>query len=159
MARGSGEAPEMRILCVAVLCAALSGCASVSRGTSETISVATTPSGAEATVTGLDQPFVCTTPCAFTTARNADLIVAISKEGFEPQVIPLTKEISTSGGAGFAGNLLLGGVIGMGVDAATGAAMDHKPNPVIVALRPVAPPALQPRTGAKPRKPKPASTS
>lgn len=141
----------MRILCVAAICAALGGCASVSRGTSETISVATTPSGAEATVSGLDQPFVCTTPCAFTTARSADLTVSIVKEGYEPQVVPLTKEITTTGGAGFAGNLLLGGVIGMGVDAATGAAMDHKPNPVIVTLKPIPPPPLPP----KPRRPKP----
>lgn len=140
----------MRILCVAVLCAALGGCASVSRGTSETISVATTPSGAEATVSGLDQPFVCTTPCAFTTARSADLTVSIAKEGFEPQVIPLTKEVTATGGAGFAGNLLLGGVVGMGVDAVTGAAMDHKPNPVIVSLKPLAPPPPPP----KPRRPK-----
>ena len=31
----------------------------------------------------------------------------------------------------------LGGLVGMGVDAATGAAQDHKPNPVIVTLQPV----------------------
>ena len=60
--------------------------------------------------------------------RNADITVAISKEGYEPQVIPLTKEIPGTGAAGFAGNILLGGLVGMGVDAATGAALDHKPN-------------------------------
>jgi hypothetical protein len=72
--------------------------------------------------------------------RNADITVSLSKEGYEPQIIPLTREVSGSGGAGFAGNLLLGGVVGMGVDAATGAAMDHKPNPVVVTLQPVTPP-------------------
>lgn len=145
----------MRVLCVAALCAALGGgCASVARGTSETISVATTPSGAEATVSGLDQPLVCTTPCAFTAARSADITVSVAKEGYEPQVIPLTKEISGSGGASFAGNLLLGGVIGMGVDAATGAAQDHKPNPVIVTMQPIKPPAQAPRPVAKPKRPK-----
>jgi hypothetical protein len=42
----------------------------------------------------------------------------------------------------------------MGVDAATGAATDHKPNPVIVTLQPrVTAPAPRP---ARPRKPKPA---
>lgn len=110
----------MRVIAIATLCVALGGCASVSRGTSETISVATTPSGAEATISGLDQPTVCTTPCAFTAARSADIVVSIAKEGYEPQIIPLTKELSGSGSAGFAGNLLLGGVIGMRVDAATG---------------------------------------
>jgi len=149
----------MRILGVVALCVTLGGCASVARGTSETISVATTPSGAEATVSGLDQPLVCTTPCAFTAARSADITVSIAKAGYESEVIPLTKEVTGSGGAGFAGNLLLGGVIGMGVDAATGAAMDHKPNPVIVTLKPVAPPAPQPRPAARPKRPKPAPTS
>lgn len=130
---GSGEAPKNEDL---LRC----GCASVSRGTSETISVATTPSGAGATVSGLDQPFVCTSLCAFTTARSADLTMSIAREGYEPRVIPLTKEVTITGGAGFAGNLRLGGVVGMGVDAVTGAAMDRKPNPVIVTLRPIAPP-------------------
>lgn len=33
-----------------------------------------------------------------------------------------------------AGNLLLGGIVGIGVDAVTGAALDHYPNPVNIAL-------------------------
>ena len=73
----------------------------------------------------------------------------MNKEGYEPQIIPLTKEIPGTGAAGFAGNVLLGGLVGMGVDAATGAAMDHKPNPVIVTLQPVAP---QPRRPRPPRR-------
>ncbi|WP_047308727.1 translation initiation factor 2 [Rhodopseudomonas palustris] len=117
----------------------LSGCASVTRGTTENISIASTPSGAKADVSGTEAPFSCVTPCVVEVNRNADITVSLSKEGYEPQIIPLTREISGSGGAGFAGNLLLGGVVGMGVDAATGAAMDHKPNPVVVTLQPVAP--------------------
>lgn len=90
--------------------------------------------------------------------RNADLVVALSKEGYEPQIIPLTKEISGSGGAGFAGNLLAGGLIGMGVDAANGAAQDHKPNPLIVTLQPVQPSAPIPRAPrVRPVKPPPAA--
>jgi hypothetical protein len=54
--------------------------------------------------------------------RNADITVTVNKDGYEPQVIPLTKEIPGAGAAGFAGNLLAGGLVGMGVDAATGAA-------------------------------------
>jgi len=115
----------------------LSGCASVTRGTTENISIASTPSGALANVAGTDAPFSCVTPCVVEVSRSADITVSISKDGYQPQVIPLTREISGGGGAGFAGNLLLGGVVGMGVDAATGAAMDHKPNPVVVTLQPV----------------------
>ena len=45
------------------------------------------------------------------------------------------------------------GADGKVIDAATGAALDHKPNPVIVTLQPVAPPARRP-----PRPPRRAPT-
>ncbi|MGJ4944648.1 PEGA domain-containing protein [Bradyrhizobium sp. HKCCYLS1011] len=126
----------MRVLWCLALCAMVGGCASVTRGTTETISISSTPSGAEATVSGLEAPMTCTTPCAFVAKRNADISVSIAKEGYETQIVPLTKDIPAAGAAGFAGNILAGGLIGMGVDAATGAATDHKPNPVIVTLQP-----------------------
>jgi hypothetical protein len=143
----------MRNLGILALCALVGGCASVARGTTENISIASTPSGAEAVISGLDVPTACLTPCAVVVKRNADISVAFQKEGFEPQIVQLTKEIQGAGAAGFAGNLLLGGVVGMGVDAVTGAATDHKPNPVIVTLQALAPPAPPPR--ATPRRPRP----
>jgi PEGA domain len=130
----------VRILGVAALAVALSGCASITRGTTENISIASSPSGAEATITGLEVPTACVTPCAIIAKRNADIAVTFAKEGYEPQTVQLTTEVPGTGAAGFAGNLLAGGLIGMGVDAATGAATDHKPNPVIVTLQPAAPP-------------------
>jgi len=55
---------------------------------------------------------------------------------------------------------LVGGVVGMGVDAVTGAALDHKPNPVEVTLQPTRP-AAAPRPAKpparKPAKPQPQS--
>jgi hypothetical protein len=111
----------------------------VTRGTTENISIATTPAGATADIAELENPIACVTPCVVQAKRSADITITINKEGYEPQIIPLTKEIPGSGAAGFAGNILLGGVVGMGVDAATGAAQDHKPNPVIVILQPVVP--------------------
>ncbi len=145
----------MRILGVVALTAALGGCASVTRGTTENISISSTPSGAEATITGLDVPTACVTPCAIVAKRNADIAVSFAKPGYEPEVVELTKEVPVTGAAGFAGNVIAGGLVGMGVDAVTGAAQDHKPNPVIVTLRPVASQPV-PRAGrphAKPVKP------
>jgi hypothetical protein len=133
----------IRLLLAAAIAAPCLGCASVTRGTTENISISSTPAGATAEITGLDIPTACVTPCVVQAKRNADITVTVNKEGFEPQIIPLTKEIPGTGAAGFAGNVLLGGVVGMGVDAVTGAALDHKPNPVIVTLQPVAP--VQPR--------------
>src|SRR5580765_7931871 len=145
----------IRIVLAAALAVPCVGCASVTRGTTENISIASTPAGATAEITGLEIPTACVTPCVVQAKRNADIVVTINKEGYEPQIIPLTKEIPGTGAAGFAGNVLLGGVVGMGVDAATGAALDHKPNPVIVTLQPVAPAQPRPVKPRPPRQPPP----
>ena len=142
----------LRLVLVAVIAAPCVGCASVTRGTTENISIASTPAGATAEITGLDIPTACITPCVVQAKRNADITVTFNKEGYESQTIPLVKEIPGTGAAGFAGNLLAGGLVGMGVDAVTGAAQDHKPNPVIVTLQPAAPPP--PPRPAKPRPPR-----
>jgi hypothetical protein len=149
----------MRKWGIVALAAMLGGCASVTRGTTENISIMSTPAGAEATVTGLDVPTACMTPCAITAKRNADITVTFAKPGYEPQTVELTKEVVGTGAAGFAGNVLVGGLIGMGVDAYNGSAQDHKPNPVDVTLHPKAAPSMASphRAGprAKPVKPAP----
>ena len=139
----------MRLLGVVALAAMLGGCASVTRGTTENISIASTPAGAEATISGLDVPTACVTPCAIVAKRSSDISISFAKEGFEPEIVTLTKEIPATGAAGFAGNVLAGGLVGMGVDAVTGAAQDHKPNPVIVTLKPLRP--VAPPSAARPR--------
>ncbi len=152
---GRGTIEMIRLLLVAAIAVPCCGCASVTRGTTENISISSTPSGATAEITGLEVPTACVTPCAIQAKRNADITVTFAKEGYEPQVVPLTKEIPGTGAAGFAGNLLLGGVVGMGVDAVTGAALDHKPNPVIVTLQPVAPASPRPARPRPPKRPPP----
>jgi hypothetical protein len=96
------------------------------------------------------------TPCVVQAKRNADITVTINKEGYEPQIVALTKEVPGTGVAALTGNILAGGLIGVGVDSYTGAAQDHKPNPVIVTLQPLAPrpPA---RTTRPPKPPSPQS--
>ena len=145
----------IRLLLATAIVMPCLGCASATRGTTESISIASTPPGATADVSGLDNPTACVTPCVVQVKRNADITITIAKEGYEPQVIPLTKEIPGSGAAGFAGNILAGGLVGMGVDAATGAALDHKPNPVIVTLQPVAPTSPRPAKPPPPKRPPP----
>lgn len=83
----------MKTIIVAACAAlALAGCASVTRGTTENISISSTPSGAEATVSGLDVPTACLTPCVVTVKRSADISVAFAKAGYEPQIIPLPRK-------------------------------------------------------------------
>jgi hypothetical protein len=142
----------MRILGIVALCALAGGCASVTRGTTENLSIVSTPPGAEAIISGLENPTTCLTPCSVVVKRNADISVTVQKPGYEAQTIPLTREIQGTGVAGFAGNVVAGGLVGMGVDAVTGAARDHKPNPLIVTLQPAGPARPTP-TPQKPRRP------
>src|SRR5262249_29388962 len=142
----------MRILRIVALCAFAGGCASITRGTTENLGITSTPPGAEAIISGLENPTSCVTPCSVVVKRNADISVAVQKPGYEPQTIQLTREIAGAGVAGVAGNVLVGGVVGVGVDAVTGAARDHKPNPVIVTLQPNGP-AARPAPPRRPRAP------
>ena len=146
----------MRAVLVLVACFVLGGCASVTRGWTEQLSIASTPAGAVATVSG-SEGHTCTTPCVVQINRaSSELQVSFEMPGYEPEVVVLTKELATTGAAGFAGNILLGGLIGMGVDAISNAPMDHKPNPVIVTLQPIARPAA-PAGKSRPKRGSPTS--
>ena len=126
----------MRIIVAAALAAMLGGCATVTRGTGDQVQVNSDPQGA-AVRSSLGMQ--CITPCTLNVGRKDEFSVTIEKAGYEPQTVFVGTRVAGSGVAGFAGNVLLGGVIGMGVDAATGATLEHFPNPVAVVLIPTAP--------------------
>lgn len=112
----------------------LAGCASATRGTTSTIQVVTEPAGAQVS-TSLG--YQCVSPCTITAARKDEFSVTLSKAGFEPQTIEVKTRASDEGKAAMAGNLIAGGLIGAGMDAANGADLDHVPNPIQVTLVPV----------------------
>jgi len=128
----------MRNLFSVGLALAVAGCATVTRGTTDQITVTSEPSGAHVT-TSLSQS--CSSPCTFNVSRKDEFIVKIEADGYKAQEIPVKTQLAGSGAAGFAGNLVLGGVIGMGVDVATGSTLEHVPNPVHATLEPVDIPA------------------
>lgn len=122
------------VIGLAVLCGA---CATVIRGTTDGVGFNSTPSGAEVhTSNGLG----CVTPCTLTIKKNEEFIATFEKPGFIPQQIPVSRQVVGGGVAATAGNVILGGLIGLGVDAATGAGFEHVPNPVNVVLQPEPPP-------------------
>ena len=99
---------------------------------------------------------VCTTPCTLQFQRKDEFTITFSKPGYVPQDVAVTTRVAAGGAAGFAGNVVLGGLVGMGVDAATGSTLEHVPNPVAVTLEPVAgaPPRRgPPRPGKKKSEP------
>ncbi|MEI2384017.1 translation initiation factor 2 [Breoghania sp. JC706] len=119
----------IRIFACLLLAGGLAACGTVTRGTEEQVSFHSNPDGAKAQTTlGL----ACTTPCTLDIPRKKTFQVTMTKEGYEAQTVDVKTEVSGGGAAGVAGNVLLGGVIGVGVDMATGAALNHAPNPVFV---------------------------
>jgi hypothetical protein len=128
----------MVVLALAAMCG---GCASVTRGTTDQVQILSEPAGAEAR-TSMGQ--TCTTPCTLQFSRKDEFIVTASKPGYHTVETPVATRVAGAGAAGFAGNVLVGGVIGMAVDAASGATLEHYPNPVVLTLLPV-------RKGEKPR--------
>jgi hypothetical protein len=88
-----------------------------------------------------------------TVSRKDEFIIKFEHDGFEPQEIPVKTGIAGTGAAGFAGNVLLGGIVGMAADAATGATLEHVPNPVHADLQPVATAPAAPTISARSRPP------
>ena len=144
----------IRVFVSVVAGLALSGCATITRGTTDQLQIVSDPSGADVRTS---MGPTCITPCTLQVSRKDEFTVIISKPGFIEEQVPVKTQIAGNGAAGFAGNVLIGGIIGMGADAYTGATLEHVPNPVSITLRPVAPPPVATRAPSKPRKPAPQS--
>jgi len=132
---------------VAVMAAAsLSACATVTRGTKQKFEIMSEPSGANVELS-IGQS--CVTPCKLKLKRKAAFVATFTKEGYETQTANVRSSFSGGGGAAGAGNILIGGFIGAGVDASNGSLNNLKPNPLSVILKPVAPAVDMPATPAE----------
>jgi hypothetical protein len=124
-----------RVAAVLAVAGMSTACATVTRGSSQAWTVETTPGGAQVKT---NIGFACdATPCTFKMPRKSEFDVTITKEGYKPYTTHVTHQMSGQGGTAVAGNVIVGGLIGIGVDAATGAGLDLKPNPLKVTLEPV----------------------
>jgi len=124
--------PRMGYLAILVgACALACGCATITRGTKDLLVVESEPAGAAVT---LSNGMSGKTPASFKLPRNEAVVVKIQKEGYEVVEVNVVPQISGAGGAGMAGNVILGGLIGAAVDAGSGAMKDLRPNPVKVKL-------------------------
>lgn len=106
----------------------LPGCATLTGGISDTITINSAPSGATVTIDGVMK---YTTPASVSVSRNMDHIIVVEKEGYKKATLQLGREfrgLSTIGG-----NILwlLPGVI---VDAVSGGMYEFKDKSVNVIL-------------------------
>jgi len=140
---------SIALLTVIAAAAVMCGCATITRGTSQSFVVESDPAGADVTfreaietdksgnpkkAQQVFQPSTCKTPCAIKAKRKPGFTVTISKEGYETIEATVSSGVSGAGGAGMAGNVLLGGLIGAAIDGSSGAMNELSPNPLKVTL-------------------------
>ena len=117
---------------LAVTAVTMAGCATMTRGTKDVWEVTSEPPGARVeTTNGMS---CAATPCGLKMSRKSEFTATVSKPGYKDATISVTNKVAGAGGAAMAGNVLLGGIIGAGVDASTGAMLDLVPNPAHVVL-------------------------
>lgn len=123
-----GRGTSLAIECVVALAAPhlCAGCATVTQGASQNLAIITDPPGAacvlsrDGKVAGVVNP---TPGSVYLEKRSAEIMVVCSKTGF---VDASTTVKSTVQAATF-GNILPGGVVGLAVDAASGATSAYDP--------------------------------
>jgi len=115
------------VLIVTILASA---CATIIHGTTQDIPINTKPEGCIAKTTDGQE---CTTPCNLSLKRKHDHTISISKDGYEPKSVKVQHVVSGA----VAGNILAGGLIGWGVDAASGGQYRLVPETVDIELDPI----------------------
>ena len=130
---------KLKLIGGVIIAVNLSACATITKGKTNEVQITSTPSDANVTITEIANRYdgaQCVTPCTARLNRKGSYETTVSKAGFTSYETILVPKFSGSGGTALAGNLLVGGVIGAGIDAATGATKDLSPNPLNVTLSP-----------------------
>ena len=108
----------------------LNGCATLVNGTHQIVPVSSSPLGAHVMVDG---NLLFETPCQIRLRRNETHILRFSMAGYNPTEFHLTRASSSAG----YGNIAFGGLIGAGIDLASGANYKLVPASVHVTLSPI----------------------
>src|SRR4051794_9709247 len=136
-----------KILIIASL-ALLSGCASIASGTTQQISVNSSPGGADCDLIreGAKIHHVTTPASPLVNKTKHDITVACSKPRYQD-----AQAVNKSGVEPWVlGNLIFGGLIGLVIDVSSGA-QNHYDETTTLNLTPApAPAAMQPTTSTKP---------
>ena len=114
----------------------LGGCNTVRRGTESTVTITATPQTARIwTSLGQECP---RSPCVLQIERKAEFTAFAEARGHEQGSIEVKTQVSSDAAPGVIGNAVLpGGSVGFVVDVATGAMLDHSPNPAHIQLVPL----------------------
>jgi len=122
---------------MAFLVLEVSGCASIVAGTSQDVSVSSTPP-AQVVVKASDGKTVFEghTPAKVNLPKKDKYTVEVSLEGYQTQTIPIKQSLNWAaacGGNAFCGGLILGPVFGV-IDLVSGAAWNLEPNDIQIKM-------------------------
>ncbi|SHE48517.1 PEGA domain-containing protein [Chryseobacterium takakiae] len=119
---------KLSVVLLAGIALSVTSCASILTGTKDKITFNSTPEGAKVFHKGIEK---CTTPCTAEIPRSlSKQMVTFEKEGFTTKEVKLTKTFNPVTLV----NILLGGAIGVGIDAATGSLTKYSPKEYKVEL-------------------------
>jgi len=111
------------MMCGAIAAFALSACATIMHGTRQEVGISSSPSGAEVWV---DDIKMGETPVIAKLRRKDSHTVKLILPGYQPYEIAITRSVS-----GWVwGNIAIGGLIGLGVDAMSGGMYKLSPEQV-----------------------------
>jgi hypothetical protein len=124
---------HLRILLLLLAIAFSARCATVAHGTTQSIQVESNPPGAAVSLSCVQGsvPNYGSTPVTIEVQRKSkSCAISLQKDGYVPVTVPLHRTFSGV----YVGNLLVGGVVGLVADAASGAMYKQGPNVVRVDL-------------------------
>src|SRR3977135_427038 len=106
-------------------------CATITRGVHDKLYVQSEPSGAAVQLSTGERGV---TPAKFIKGRKENFTLTFTKPGYIAQTVKVESKFSPTGGTAMAGNILGSVVVGVGVDAMSGATSSLYQNPVVVHL-------------------------
>ena len=115
------------VLAVLLAAGIVSACATIMHGSSQELSVASTPTGARVLVDGSEAG---KTPYVANLRRKDKHVIRIEMDGYQPFEMPIVR--ATSGWVW--GNLVFGALPGLAIDAITGGLYKLKPDEVNATL-------------------------
>ena len=124
---------SLQLIFILVLLAAVSSCATIVKGKTQSVTVTTEPPGAICTLIrgGETIAVVNPTPGSISVEKSSDaLTVTCKREGYQDS----TGEVGKKFQAMTFGNVIFGGIIGAAVDAGSGAMHEYEPTVTITLI-------------------------
>lgn len=121
----------MTILVIPCLSFFIQGCATIVSGTSDNISISSSPATAKFKITNIKygaEVLSGYTPSVVNLSRKHEYRVSIELPGYRERTVPITQEFN----GWFIANLFCGGILGGAIDAVTGAMWSLEPTSISI---------------------------